>query len=110
MKIEAIRPGTMGRTHFAVVDGRESSYSQKPLTVDARPGAIYNVKLDVTGPPVHGPLQGEHRRFLDRQQAQGRVGRVMNERDERGVASGVQFAFTRLPDEKFEKGIWSKLQ
>jgi len=96
MKIEAIRPGTMGLTHFAVVDGRESSYSQKPLTVDARPGAIYNVKLDVTGPRFTVSVQGEPVDFwTDNRLKVGSVG-LMNERDERGVASGVQFAFTQV--------------
>ena len=86
----------MGLTHFAVVDGRESSYSQKPLTVDARPGAVYNVKLDVTGPRFTVSIQGEPVDFwTDNRLKTGSVG-LMNERDERGVASAVQFSFTQV--------------
>jgi hypothetical protein len=43
MKIENLRPGAMAISHFAVVEGRESSDSQKPLGIDARPGATYRV-------------------------------------------------------------------
>jgi hypothetical protein len=96
MKIESLRPGTMGLTHFAVVDGRESSYSQKPLTLDARPGAAYNVKLDVNGPRFTVSINGEPVDFwTDNRLKIGSVG-LMNERDERGVASAVQFSFTQV--------------
>jgi len=96
MKLEQLKPGVMGLTHFAVVDGRESSNSQKPLTLDARPGAIYNVKLDVTGPRFTVSIQGEPVEFwTDNRLKSGSVG-LMNERDERGVASAVQFSFTQV--------------
>jgi len=49
MKIETLRPGAMALTHFAVVEGRESSSSQRPLSVDARPGAVYRSDFRIDG-------------------------------------------------------------
>lgn len=93
MKIENIRPGAMALTHFAVVEGRESSYSQRPLSIDARPGASYRVKLDVSGPRFTVLMGGEPVDFwTDNRLKAGAVG-FMNERDERGATSSVQFSF-----------------
>jgi hypothetical protein len=95
MKIEQLRPGAMAITHFAVVEGRESSYSQKPLALDARPGTPYRVMLDVNGPRFTINLQGEPVEFwTDNRLKTGAVG-FMNERDERGVSSSVQFSFPK---------------
>jgi len=95
MKIVNIRPGAMAIGHFAVVEGRESSSSERPLAVDARPGAIYRVKLDVTGPRFTVSIGGEPVEFwTDNRLKSGAVG-FMNERDERGVASSVQFSFAQ---------------
>jgi hypothetical protein len=95
MKIENYRPGSMALTHFAVVEGRESSYSQKPLTIDARPGSSYRVTLDVTGPRFTVSIGGEPVDFwTDNRIKTGAVG-FMNERDERGVSSSVQFSFPK---------------
>ena len=95
MKIENLRPGVMALTHFAVVDGRESSFNQKPLTVDARPGVAYKVKLEVSGPRFTVYIQGEPVDFwTDNRLKTGAVG-FMNERDERGASSSVQFSFLR---------------
>jgi hypothetical protein len=95
MKIETLRPGAMAITHFAVVDGRESSYAQRPLTVDARPGAAYRVKLDVNGPRFTVSIAGEPVDFwTDNRLKSGAVG-FMNERDERGATSSVQFSFPK---------------
>jgi hypothetical protein len=83
----------MALTHFAVVDGRESSTSQRPLSIDARPGAAYRVKLDVTGPRFTIYIGGEPVDFwTDNRLKTGAVG-FMNERDERGATSSVQFSF-----------------
>jgi len=93
MKIETVRPGAMALTHFAVVEGRESSTSQRPLSIDARPGAVYRVKLDVTGPRFTIFIGGEPVDFwTDNRLKTGAVG-FMNERDERGATSSVQFSF-----------------
>jgi hypothetical protein len=93
MKIETVKPGAMALTHFAVVDGRESSTSQRPLSIDARPGAAYRVKLDVTGPRFTIYIGGEPVDFwTDNRLKTGAVG-FMNERDERGATSSVQFSF-----------------
>ena len=93
MKIETLRPGAMAVTHFAVVEGRESSYSERPLSIDARPGAAYRVKLDVTGPRFTVFIGGEPVDFwTDNRLKAGAVG-FMNERDERGATSSVQFSF-----------------
>jgi hypothetical protein len=95
MKIEQLRPGVMALTHFAVVEGRESSYAQKPLTVDARPGTPYRVKLDVSGPRFTVNVQGEPVDFwTDNRLKTGAVG-FLNDRDERGASSSVQFSFPK---------------
>jgi hypothetical protein len=93
MKIENVRPGAMAITHFAVVEGRESSSSQKIVGIDARPGAAYRVKLDVTGPRFTLYIGGEPVDFwTDNRLKAGALG-FMNERDERGATSSVQFSF-----------------
>jgi hypothetical protein len=93
MKIETLKPGAMALTHFAVVEGRESSMSQRPLSIDARPGAVYRVKLDVNGPRFTISIGGEPVDFwTDNRLKTGAVG-FMNERDERGATSSVQFSF-----------------
>ncbi len=93
MKIVNVRPGAMTINHFAVVEGRESSSSERPLAVDARPGAMYRVKLDVTGPRFTVSIGGEPVDFwTDNRLKSGAVG-FMNERDERAVTSSVQFSF-----------------
>ena len=95
MKIETLRPGAMAISHFAVVEGRESSYSQKPLSIDARPGAAYRVNLDVSGPRFTVSVNGEPVEFwTDNRLKAGAVG-FMNERDERGASSSVQFSFPK---------------
>jgi hypothetical protein len=93
MKIENLRPGAMAISHLAVVEGRESSYSQKPLSIDARPGAAYRVNVDVSGPRFTITVNGEPVDFwTDNRLKAGAVG-FMNERDERGASSSVQFSF-----------------
>jgi hypothetical protein len=95
MKIENLRPGTMAISHFAVVDGRQSSDSQKVVGIDARPGAAYRVSLDVNGPRFTLNIGGEPVDFwTDNRLKTGAVG-FMNERDERGATSSVQFSFAR---------------
>jgi len=96
MKIENLAPGKMAITHFAVIEGRESSYSQRPLGVDARPGAMYRVSLDVTGPRFTAYVAGEPVDFwTDNRLKSGALG-FMSERDERGATSAVRFSFPHL--------------
>ena len=95
MKIANIRPGAMAIAHFAVVEGRQSSDSEKPVGIDARPGAAYRVKLDVSGPRFTLYIEGEPVDFwTDNRLKTGAVG-FMNERDERGATSSVQFSFAK---------------
>jgi len=95
MKIETLRPGAMAISHLAVVEGRESSYSQKPVSIDARPGAAYRVNVDINGPRFTINVNGEPVDFwTDNRLKAGAVG-FMNERDERGASSSVQFSFPK---------------
>lgn len=95
MKIENLGSGKMAITHFAVVDGRESGYSQRPLGADSRPGAAYRVMLEVNGPRFTAYLSGEPVDFwTDNRLKAGAVG-FMNERDERGATSAVEFSFPK---------------
>jgi hypothetical protein len=95
MKIENLGPGKMAITHFAVVDGRESGYSQRPLGADSRPGAAYRVTLEVNGPRFTAYLSGEPVDFwTDNRLKAGAVG-FLNERDERGATSAVEFSFPK---------------
>src|SRR5438046_10360517 len=59
MKIETLRPGAMAVTHFAVVEGRESSYSERPRSIDARAGAAYRATPAVTRPRLTAVAGGE---------------------------------------------------
>ena len=95
MKIETLKPGAMAISHFAVVEGRESSGSQRPLAIDSRPGAVYRVQVDVAGPRFTVSIGGEPVDFwTDNRLKTGAVG-FMNERDERGAPSAVQFSLTQ---------------
>src|SRR5258707_8333257 len=81
MKIETLKPGAMAISHFAVVEGKEVSSSQRPLAVDARPGAVYRVKLDVSGPRFTIAIGGEPGDFWAGNRLKtGAVG-FMNERE-----------------------------
>src|SRR5260370_27077147 len=100
MKIVNIRPGAMALSHFAVVDGRESSSSERPIAVDARPGAMYRVKLDVTGPRFTISIGGEPVDFWTDNRLQSGAGGFMNERGERGGTSSVQFSFAQGAQEE----------
>jgi hypothetical protein len=95
MKIENIKPGAMAISHFAVVEGRQSSDAQKAVGIDARPGTAYRVKLAVEGPRFTLYIAGEPVDFwTDNRLKTGAVG-FMNERDERGATSSVQFSFAK---------------
>ena len=95
MKIENLGPGKMAITHFAVVEGRESGYSQRALGIDSRPGASYRVRVDVTGPRFTTYVGGEPVDFwTDNRLKAGAFG-FMNERDERGAASSLQLSFPK---------------
>jgi hypothetical protein len=91
MKIEMLRPGSYQLTRFAVVDGRESSDSSKPLPV-AVSGNAFQVRLDVQGPRYTAYVQGQPVDFwTDNRLKSGAVG-FINERDERAVTTSVRFS------------------
>lgn len=91
MKIERTPASGYQITRFAVVDGRESSNSSKPLPVTG-PGGSFMVKLDVSGPRFTVYVQGQPVDFwTDNRLKSGGVG-FINERDERAVNSSVKFS------------------
>ena len=93
MKIENDKPGSVLFTRFAVVNGRESSVTQKPLPIQARVDTAYNVKLEVRGPRFSVYIQGEPvELWTDSRLKSGALG-FMNEGDERGRTNSVKFAF-----------------
>jgi len=93
MKIENDKPGSVMYTRFAVVNGRESSVTQKRLPIQARVDTAYNVKLEVRGPRFSVYIQGEPvELWTDSRLKAGALG-FMNEGDERGRTSSVRFAF-----------------
>jgi hypothetical protein len=91
MKIEFVRPGGAVLTHFAVVDGHESSFNQRPLAINPTPGEPIPVKLSVSGTRFEVAVQGQTVEvWTDNRLSRGAVG-FMNERDEFGRAAKVQF-------------------
>lgn len=96
MKLEIARPGpspALVISRFAVVDGRESSVSQKPLPIVAQMNTPFNVKLDVSGPRYTVYVQGQPVDvWTDNRLKQGAVG-FMNEREERARTSSVHFSY-----------------
>jgi len=93
MKIENDKHGSVVYTRFAVVNGRESSVTQKVLPIQARVDTTYNVKLEVRGPRFSVYIQGEPvELWTDSRLKSGALG-FMNEGDERGRTNSVRFAF-----------------
>ncbi len=91
MKIEFTGPGNAVLTHFAVVEGRESSYDQRPLAINAGPGAPIPIKMEVRGARFAVSVQGQPVEvWTDNRLRSGAVG-FMNERDEFGRTSHVLF-------------------
>ncbi len=92
MKLEFVRPGSALLTHFAVVDGRESSFNQRPLAINASPGAPIPVQLEAAGARFTVAVQGQTVEvWTDNRLSRGAVG-LMNERDEFGRAGNVRFS------------------
>ncbi|MGH9659421.1 MAG: hypothetical protein ACRD96_12815, partial [Bryobacteraceae bacterium] len=95
MKLEQIAPGQVAFTRFAVVDGRESSYDQKPLALAVRPDTMFQVKLDVRGPRFSVAVQGQPvHDWIDSRLKEGAVGQMF-ERDERALWGAINFAFAK---------------
>ena len=93
MKIENDKPGSVLYTRFAVVNGRESSVTQKRLPIQARVDTAYNVKLEVRGPRFSVYIQGEPvELWTDSRLKVGALG-FMNEGNERGRTNSVRFSF-----------------
>jgi hypothetical protein len=96
MKIVVTRPGpvpSLSITRLAVVEGRESSYNEKPLAVAAGPNMSFNVVLDVKGPQFTASVQGQPVDvWTDNRLKAGAVG-FMNEREERARTTAVQFDY-----------------
>jgi hypothetical protein len=90
MKLEIGKPGQLLISRFAVVDGRESSSSSKPLPIVARPDTAFTVRVDVSGPRFSVYLQGQPVDvWTDNRLKTGAVG-FMNEREERARTSSVR--------------------
>jgi hypothetical protein len=93
MKIENDGPGSVRYTRFAVVNGRESSETQKTLPIHPRPDTVYSVKLEVSGPRFSVYIQGEPvELWSDNRLKTGALG-FMNEAQESGRTSSVRFSF-----------------
>ena len=92
MKIEFVGPGSAVLTHFAVIDGRESSYNQRPLDINAGPGTPIPVRLEAAGARFTVAIQDQTVEvWTDNRLSRGAVG-LMNERDEFGRAGNVRFS------------------
>ncbi len=82
---------------WAVVDGRESSYSEKRLAQLAGPGQTYQVQVEADGPRFTVSLQGEPIEvWMDNRLAAGAVG-FLNEREEQGRTTAVQLKYAKRP-------------
>jgi hypothetical protein len=99
MKIENDKPGSVLYTRFAVVDGRGSSMTQKPLPIQARADTAYSVRLEVSGPRFSVYIQGEPvDLWTDNRLKTGAVG-FMSEADESGRTSSVRFSFRKTSEQ-----------
>jgi hypothetical protein len=95
MKIEQDKPGSVHYTRFAVVNGRESSVTEKSLPIAARADTAYNVRLEVNGPRFSVYIQDEPvELWADNRLKSGAVG-FMNEAQEQGRTSAVRISFQR---------------
>jgi hypothetical protein len=98
MKIAVTRPGlnpSLAITRLAVVEGRESSYNEKPLALAGRSDMTFNVEVDVKGPHFTVSVQGQPVDvWTDNRLKSGGIG-FMNERDERARTTAVQFDFVK---------------
>jgi hypothetical protein len=84
-------------SRWAVVDGRESSYSEKRLALLAGPGQTYQVQVDAEGPRFTVSLQGEPIEvWMDNRLTAGAVG-FLNEREEQGRTTAVQLKYAKRP-------------
>jgi hypothetical protein len=93
MKIENDKPGSVLYTRFAVVNGRESSVTQKPLPIRARADTAYSVRLEASGPRFSIYIQGEPvELWTDNRLKTGALG-FMYEAEESGRTSSVRFSF-----------------
>ncbi len=93
MKIENDKPGSVQYTRFAVVNGRESSETEKPLPIQARADTAYRVRLEVSGPHFSVYIQGEPvDLWTDNRLKTGALG-FMYEAEESSRTSSVRFSF-----------------
>ena len=84
-------------SRWAVVDGRESSYSEKRLALLAGPRQTYQVQVDAEGPRFTVSLQGEPIEvWMDNRLTAGAVG-FLNEREEQGRTTAVQLKYAKRP-------------
>jgi hypothetical protein len=99
MKIENDKPGSVRYTRFAVVNGRESSVTQKPLPIQARADTAYNVRLEASGPRFSVYVQGEPvELWTDNRLKAGQLG-FMYEAGESGRTSSVRFSFRNTSEQ-----------
>jgi hypothetical protein len=92
MKIEH-QGGSVLYRRFAVVNGLETSVTQKRLAIQARVDTAYNVRLEASGPHFSVYIQGEPiELWTDSRLKTGALG-FMSEGDERARTSSVQFSF-----------------
>jgi hypothetical protein len=97
MKLEAADSGQLTLSRFAVVDGRESSLSEKPLPMKAGPGGTIRVRLEAKGPRFSVYVQGDPaEEWSDNRLTRGAVG-FMNDREERGRSTSVHFSYPAVP-------------
>lgn len=92
MKIEQ-QGGSVLYKRFAVVNGLESSATEKRLAIQARVDTAYSVRLEANGPHFSVYIQGEPiELWTDSRLKTGALG-FMSEGDERARTSSVQFSF-----------------
>jgi hypothetical protein len=98
IKIVVTRPGpspTLAITRLAVVDGRESSFNEKPLAIPMVGNLTFSVEVEAKGPNFTVTVQGQPVDvWTDNRLKSGGIG-FMNERDERARTTAVQFDFAK---------------
>lgn len=94
LKLEVDKAGAAKLVRFGVVDGKEDTHTQLPLSLLPKPeNGAYKVRVEAKGPKISTYINGQAVDvWVDERLAQGAAG-FTNERGERAVVKSVQVTF-----------------
>jgi len=94
LKLEVDRTGAAKLIRFGVIDGKEDTHTQLPLSMLPKPeNGAYKVRVEAKGPKISTYINGQAvDLWVDERLPQGAAG-FTNERGERAVVKSVQVSF-----------------